>query len=85
MSAHTIATFQQNLRGRLIQPSDTDYDAARALFDGMIDKRPRLIARCADVADAITAVNSPANRACCWRFVAAVTTAPAWAAAMTGW
>ena len=57
MTEHTIATFQQDLRGRLIQPSDTDYEAARALYNGMIDKRPRLIARCVDVADVITAVN----------------------------
>src|SRR5688572_32888869 len=57
MTQETIAAFQQNLRGRLIQPSDTDYDAARALYNGMIDKRPCLIARCADVADVIAAVN----------------------------
>jgi FAD/FMN-containing dehydrogenase len=52
-----VAKFQQTLRGRLIQPTDADYDAARALYNGMIDKRPRLIARCVDVADVITAVN----------------------------
>jgi FAD binding domain/Berberine and berberine like len=57
MTEQAIATFQQTLRGRLIQPSDTDYDAARALYNGMIDKRPRLIARCVDVADVIAAVN----------------------------
>ena len=57
MTDQIIADFQQNLRGRLIQPSDADYDAARALYNGMIDKRPRLIARCVDVADVITAVN----------------------------
>jgi FAD/FMN-containing dehydrogenase len=57
MTEQVIASFQQNLRGRLIQPNDPDYDAARALYNGMIDKRPRLIARCVDVADVITAVN----------------------------
>jgi FAD/FMN-containing dehydrogenase len=57
MTEQAIAAFQQNLRGRLIQPSDADYDAARALYNGMIDKRPRLIARCVDAADVITAVN----------------------------
>src|SRR5687768_3072143 len=57
MTEQAIATFEQNLRGRLIQPSDTDYEAARALYNGMIDRRPRLIARCVDVADVITAVN----------------------------
>ena len=57
MTEQAIAAFQQNLRGRLIQPTDADYDAARALYNGMIDKRPRLIARCVDTADVITAVN----------------------------
>jgi FAD/FMN-containing dehydrogenase len=47
----------EGFRGRLIRPSDVDYDEARALYNGMIDKRPRLIARCVDVADVIGAVN----------------------------
>jgi hypothetical protein len=51
------STLQQGFRGRVIGPSDADYDGARALYNGMIDKRPRLIARCVDVADVITAVN----------------------------
>src|SRR5215213_5613572 len=57
MTEHAIAAFQQNLRGRLVQPTDGDYDVVRALYNGMIDKRPRLIARCVDTADVITAVN----------------------------
>jgi FAD/FMN-containing dehydrogenase len=57
MTNHAIATFERGLRGRLIRPTDADYDAARALYNGMIDKRPRLIARCVDVADVIAAVN----------------------------
>jgi FAD binding domain/Berberine and berberine like len=57
MTEQAIAAFQQNLRGRVIQPTDADYDAVRALYNGMIDKRPRLIARCIDTADVIAAVN----------------------------
>src|SRR5687768_10567941 len=57
MSEGLGAGFEQSLRGRVITPGDTDYDAVRALYNGMIDKRPRLIARCVDVADVITAVN----------------------------
>jgi FAD/FMN-containing dehydrogenase len=57
MTEQAISGFQQTLRGRLIRSSDSDYDAARALYNGMIDKRPRLIARCVDVADVIAAVN----------------------------
>ena len=37
--------------------SRSDYDEARKLYNGMIDKRPLMIARCADVADVVAAVN----------------------------
>jgi hypothetical protein len=57
MTDQAIDTFASSLRGRLIRQTDPDYDAARALYNGMIDKRPRLIARCVDTADVITAVN----------------------------
>jgi FAD/FMN-containing dehydrogenase len=53
----TVAAFKSALRGELIAPSDAGYDDARKVFNGMIQKRPRLIAKCADVADVITAVN----------------------------
>src|SRR5208337_4425951 len=46
-----------NLRGMLIKRGDAGYEDARKLYNGMIDKRPLLIARCVDVADVITAVN----------------------------
>lgn len=57
LSETTIAQFKANLRGELIQRSDERYEEARKLYNGMIDKRPLLIARCVDVADVITAVN----------------------------
>jgi FAD binding domain/Berberine and berberine like len=56
MSDQATDTFARSLRGRLIRPTDPDYDDARALYNGMIDKRPRLIARCVDVTDVIAAV-----------------------------
>jgi FAD/FMN-containing dehydrogenase len=45
------------LRGQLIERGDAGYDEARKLYNGMIDKRPLLMARCVDTADVITAVN----------------------------
>src|SRR5260370_21292012 len=51
------AKLKASLRGALIGRDDADYDEARKLYNGMIDKCPRMIARCADVADVIAAVN----------------------------
>ena len=44
------------LRGDLILPGDPGYDAARAVYNGMIDKHPAAIVRCRDVADVISCV-----------------------------
>jgi FAD/FMN-containing dehydrogenase len=52
-----VDTFKASLRGELIQPGDSNYDDARKLYNGMIDKRPGLIARCLDAADVQAAVN----------------------------
>ncbi len=52
-----VRAFQDTLRGQLIRPGDPDYETARKVHNGMIDKHPALIARCVDVADVITSVN----------------------------
>lgn len=57
MNDEATAKFGQSLRGTLIGRDHSEYDDARKLYNGMIDKRPLLIARCADVADVIAAVN----------------------------
>lgn len=54
---NSIQQLKATLRGRIIEPTDKDYDDARKVYNGMIDKRPRLIARCVDVADVIASVN----------------------------
>jgi FAD/FMN-containing dehydrogenase len=43
-------------RGRLIGPEDADYDDARRIYNAMFDKRPGLIARCADAEDVAKAI-----------------------------
>src|SRR5256714_1728659 len=57
LNENAVADFKAILRGRLIEPGDKDYDEARKVYNGMIDKKPRLIARCADVADVINSEN----------------------------
>ena len=55
MNDDAIAAVRASLRGELIEPGDLGYDAAGKVYNAMI--RPRLIARCADLADVIAAVN----------------------------
>jgi hypothetical protein len=57
MQDDAIAKLKQNLRGTVIGRNDPNYDEARALYNGMIDKRPLLIAQCVDAADVMAAVN----------------------------
>lgn len=51
-----IDKFAAALRGALLRPGEVGYDAARKVWNGMVDKRPALIARCAGTADVIKCV-----------------------------
>lgn len=53
----TLEEFNASVRGDLIFPDNTNYDEARKVYNGMIDKRPGLIVKCVDVADVIACVN----------------------------
>jgi hypothetical protein len=56
IAAEITGQLQTGLRGQLIRPADADYDSVRQVWNGMVDKRPALIARCAGVADVVAAV-----------------------------
>jgi FAD/FMN-containing dehydrogenase len=56
LDASRLDPFKAALRGELIGPEDKGYDEARRVHNGMIDRYPRLIARCTDVADVIASV-----------------------------
>ncbi|MEQ4564969.1 hypothetical protein [Paenarthrobacter sp. CAP02] len=45
------------MRGQLVTPEDPDYDAARAVFNAMVDKRPAGVIHVAQVSDVIAGVN----------------------------
>jgi FAD/FMN-containing dehydrogenase len=51
-----VQNLADGLRGPLLRPGNGSYDEARKVWNGMIDRRPALIARCAGVADVIAAV-----------------------------
>ena len=52
----TVQKFADSLRGPLLGPGEDGYDGARKVWNGMIDRHPALIARCAGVADVVAAV-----------------------------
>jgi FAD/FMN-containing dehydrogenase len=56
-NGQSIKELKANLRGGGIEPEDKGYDDARRVYNAMIHKKPRFIARCADVADVIRCVN----------------------------
>jgi hypothetical protein len=56
LSATKVERFASGLAGRLLRQSDRDYDEARRVWNGMVDKRPALIARCAGTADVVASV-----------------------------
>ncbi|MGK4579778.1 FAD-binding oxidoreductase [Kitasatospora sp. HPMI-4] len=56
MGARAAAALRRGFRGQLITPGDPEYDAARAVWNGAIDRRPALIARCTGTPDVLLAV-----------------------------
>jgi FAD/FMN-containing dehydrogenase len=57
MDQTAVDTLKASVRGQVIRAGDADYEAARKIYNGMIDRRPALIVRCVDVADVIASVN----------------------------
>jgi hypothetical protein len=53
----TIRAFTSHLQGQLIRPGDGQYNEVRGVWNGMIDKRPACIVRCATAADVIISIN----------------------------
>ena len=55
--SETVTALASTFTGQLLLPGDADYDEARKVHNGLIDKRPALIARCRGLADIVDAVN----------------------------
>ncbi len=57
LGASTLQDFRDSLTGELILPEDAAYDEARAVFNGMIDRRPAVIVRPRNTQDVVEAVH----------------------------
>jgi FAD/FMN-containing dehydrogenase len=59
--ADAVNELASKFTGQLLQPTDADYEEARKVHNGLVNKRPLLIARCRGVADVVDAVNLARN------------------------
>jgi len=57
LDEQTMQAFAASLRGGLLRPGEPGYDEGRLLWNGMMDKRPALVARCSGPADVVANVN----------------------------
>ena len=57
MSQLTLDQLRERVRGEIITPDDEQYDEARKVYNGMIDRRPRVVVRAADAGDVMAAVD----------------------------
>jgi FAD/FMN-containing dehydrogenase len=55
--AHAVTELAKTFTGQILQPTDPGYEDVRKVHNGLVDKRPALIARCRGVADIVEAVN----------------------------
>ena len=44
------------IRGQVLSPGDVDYESARRVFNGMIDRRPKMIVRPVEIADVVRCI-----------------------------
>lgn len=57
MQQQDVAEFRGQIRGNVIEPADAQYDLERKVYNAMIDRKPRLIVKCVDVADVVAAIH----------------------------
>ena len=56
-NAAKVEELRKGFKGKVITPGDNEYEESRKIWNGMVDKRPAIIARCAGTQDAVKAVN----------------------------
>ncbi len=55
-TSNALEDLGADLRGKLVRPRDGEYDAVRAVFNGMIDRRPLAVVRCAGASDVVRGI-----------------------------
>jgi FAD/FMN-containing dehydrogenase len=57
LDSEAVSGLVPGVRGAVLRPGDPGYDDARAIWNGLIDRRPALIVQCTGAADVVDAVN----------------------------
>ena len=60
-SEEVYSSLRQQFKGDLLCPNDNGYEGARSIWNGMFNRKPGLIARCADVSDVQSVVRAAAK------------------------
>jgi hypothetical protein len=84
VSAKAFAGLRSRFRGALLRPGEEGYEEARRIWNGAIDRRPALIARCAGADDVAEAVRFARSWTCPSPSGAAATPSPATPSARAG-
>ena len=56
MGGSPVESLREGVRGHVVTADDADYDEARKVYNGMIDRRPRVVVRCVDAGDVMATV-----------------------------
>jgi hypothetical protein len=62
------AALKRSFQGSLLRPDDGEYPEARRIWNGLVARKPGLIARCKDSSDVQAAVRAAAQAGACFRF-----------------
>ena len=73
-----VTTFPETFAGEVVRPGDGGYDAARAVWNGMVDRRPAIVVRPANADDVATAVRFGREHEATWCPTRFCLWAPGW-------
>ena len=85
MTRPTVDDLREQVRGPVVTADDAGYDTARAVQNGMFDRRPLAVVRAEQVADVMAAVNFARENGLELRSAVAATARPGSAATTTAW
>ncbi len=84
-SEKCLEKFRTDLRGELIKPGEVEYDIARKVYNGIIDRHPRLSSAVRTWRMLLWPSILPVTATCSWQSGVVATTREGWGSVMTAW